>query len=163
MSNPRLCRRCGNEIHDRRRSKALYCTDRCYKATERERQRSIQPHRNIGLASGTVGACSELEACVDLMKKGYEVFRAVSPSSSCDLMVLRGNRAFRIEVRTGYYLPSGKLVRGGQPVRADILATVTQLGVGYEPELPLDGSRSIDAMESMVAIKREIDAAKVEA
>jgi hypothetical protein len=58
-----------------------------------------------GLSSGTVGALQELRVSVDLMIRGYEVFRALSPSCSCDLMVLNGNKMLRIEVRTAYENP----------------------------------------------------------
>ena len=40
-------------------------------------------------------------AAVDLMKRGYEVFRALSPACSCDLIALGPFGALRIEVRTG--------------------------------------------------------------
>jgi hypothetical protein len=35
------------------------------------------------------------------MRRGYHVFRALSPACSCDLIALAGDRALRIEVRTG--------------------------------------------------------------
>jgi hypothetical protein len=39
---------------------------------------------------------------VDLMRRGYEVFRALSPACSCDLIALgTGLIPLRIEVRTG--------------------------------------------------------------
>ena len=54
------------------------------------------------LPSGTVGAMSELVASVDLLSRGYEVFRAVSSACSCDLIALGDDRKpLRIEVRTG--------------------------------------------------------------
>jgi hypothetical protein len=55
-----------------------------------------------GLPSGTTGAISELLVSSDLLRRGYAVFRALSPSCSCDLAILKGGRLFRVEVRTAY-------------------------------------------------------------
>ena len=65
--------------------------------------------RPFKMATGTTGAIGELRVCVDLLKRGYNVFRAVSPSCPCDLMVCSGEQMWRVEVRTGNRLPSGKL------------------------------------------------------
>lgn len=50
---------------------------------------------------GNTGAAAELQVAADLLRKGRQVFRAVSPHASCDLLVLDEDGAFtRIEVRT---------------------------------------------------------------
>ena len=54
------------------------------------------------LSTGTVGALSELMVSSDLLKKGYAVFRALSPSCFCDLIAIKNKRIIRIEVRTAY-------------------------------------------------------------
>lgn len=64
--------------------------------------------RRYGLTTGQVGALSELIVCADLIRKGYEVFRAVSQHCSCDLTILKDGKLQRVEVRTGYRLRSGK-------------------------------------------------------
>jgi hypothetical protein len=51
-------------------------------------------------ATSFVGARSELIAAVDLMSQGYEVFRALDPCASCDLITIKGNEIKRIQVRT---------------------------------------------------------------
>jgi len=61
---------------------------------------------NIDLPSGTVGALHELLVCADLMMKGYNVFRAMSPSCSCDIMATKADVIYRIEVTTGIKYPS---------------------------------------------------------
>lgn len=90
------------------------------------------------LTSGTQGAVSELVACVDLARLGYEVFRAISPHSSCDLIVLKGERTIRVEVRTGYKTLSGEL-KWPQPDRddgrQDVYAVVFENTVTYVPGL----------------------------
>jgi hypothetical protein len=55
-----------------------------------------------GLATGTVGALSELVVSADLLGKGYAVFRALSPSCPSDLVVLFGKELVTVEVRTAY-------------------------------------------------------------
>lgn len=56
------------------------------------------------------GATSELLAAADLLRQGYEVFRALSPSASCDLIAMKAGTTYRVQVRTGQrYAPTGKL------------------------------------------------------
>jgi len=55
------------------------------------------------ITTGTVGAISELIVATELMKNGYEIYRAISPSSSCDLLGLKGGKLYSFEVRTGYH------------------------------------------------------------
>lgn len=59
-----------------------------------------------GVDTSTTGAIAELMACVDLMKKGYEVFRAMSPSSHCDILGIKDGVVHLYEVRTGTYIES---------------------------------------------------------
>jgi len=75
------------------------------------------------LPIGTVGAISEILVSADLLKKGYEVFRAISPSCSCDLAMLKDNKLLRVEVRTGRNSATGKLYYSSN-MRADIMAVV---------------------------------------
>lgn len=125
------CRICGNPISDvRRRRRAIYCSYEC----SRERQRRDYRKRNpivTGLPSGVIGALSELRIAADLLQKGYEVFRSVSPACSCDLAVLKDGMLKRIEVRTAHYQGNGKL--GITTARLhnskfEVLALITQDG-----------------------------------
>lgn len=68
-----------------------------------------------GLSIGTTGAIGELRVSVDLLIKGYEVFRAVSHSCSCDLIAIKQSRALRIEVRTTSYRKDGTPHFPGNP------------------------------------------------
>lgn len=61
-----------------------------------------------GLPTGTVGAINELRVSVDLMARGYAVFRALSPSCPCDLAILKDDNLIRVEVKTGYRLCNGR-------------------------------------------------------
>ena len=46
------------------------------------------------------GTSSELIVATDLLGRGFEVFRSLSPDGSCDLIALKDGRALRIEVKT---------------------------------------------------------------
>ncbi len=61
--------------------------------------RPVLPHN-------TMGTISELIVASDLMLRGYEVFRALSPASSCDLLAMGSDGILRIEVRTGCFNPA---------------------------------------------------------
>jgi hypothetical protein len=69
-----------------------------------------------------------------LLGLGYEVFRSLSPSATCDLAILKEGHLLRVEVRTGYIRPNGA-VTTRRDHRADILAIVTDSGVLLEGEL----------------------------
>lgn len=100
---PRDCRQCGEPIEEARlRRRAVYCSLSCQvawhgKGTERDFAAT-----RMNLATGTVGALAEMAVAVDLLERGYEVFRSVSPAATCDLVVLLGTRSLRVEVRTAY-------------------------------------------------------------
>lgn len=70
--------------------------------------------RTHGLANPvSAGACGELLICADLIPRGLDVFRSVSPSAKCDLVAIHRAAPFksiRIEVRNGYRNPNGNLV-----------------------------------------------------
>jgi Holliday junction resolvase-like predicted endonuclease len=87
-----------------------------------------------------MGAVSELIACADLLRHGYEVFRSVSPTASCDLMALKNGQAKRVEVKTAYRTKNGEVTCGDRKKldksRFDVLALVVDGVPVYEP--PLD-------------------------
>ena len=56
----------------------------------------------MGIPTGTVGAMAELIVSIDLMKKGFSVFRAMSPACNFDLVALKDEILYSFEVRTGY-------------------------------------------------------------
>ena len=62
-----------------------------------------------GQTAGTTGAISELKVCVDLMAKGYHIFRSESPCCPCDLVALKNGITLTVEVRTIARNPSGTI------------------------------------------------------
>jgi len=136
----KMCAYCGSEIPWHRNFPATkFCSQKCYDRAEREKQHKLNPPRDIKLSSGTMGAVSELRVAADLLLRGYEVFRSVSPSASCDLAVLRNGRLLRIEVRTSVYRRDGNVQLRHDNIRADIVANVVPDQVVYEPSLIDEG------------------------
>jgi hypothetical protein len=87
------------------------------------------------IPSGTVGAITELKVSVDLMSKGFHVFRALSPNAPCDLFAMKGGSQFEIEVRTAYRNPrTGKVYVNKENIRARYIAMVAGDDVIYEPD-----------------------------
>jgi len=77
------------------------------------------------LSTNCVGAISELTVCVDLMRKGYSVFRAVAPHCLFDIVAYKENKILKVEVKTGYLSINGKVSNPQHPHQDhDILAVV---------------------------------------
>jgi hypothetical protein len=112
-----------------------YCSKRCRSAHTNELSGMVSS-RYPGMSTGTVGAISELRVAVDLLTRGYEVFRAVSQSCSCDLIAQKNGVLIRIESRTGYLLKSGKVTYSKQHFHSDHFAVILPEVIIYEPSLP---------------------------
>lgn len=94
----RLCVTCQQPFLTNRQRK--YCSDAC----AYERTTDL-----VGrLSTGVVGAIGELVVSADLMRRGYAVFRAVSPSCYSDLIAKKDGRVLEIEVRTMHRGRNGK-------------------------------------------------------
>lgn len=131
-----MCVICGKPIDPKRKRYPWVktCSKTCGRITTKKSSVSYGP--NVG--TGAVGAIHELVVSADLMKRGFNVFRALSPSCPCDLAILRDGKLIRVEVTTGYVglPPANKL---SYPKRKegcyDLLAVVSQNGIHYFPEL----------------------------
>lgn len=123
---PTTCVRCGGPISKvRQRSNARFCTNEC-----RDGSYAKYTH-DAPLTHPTIGAISELIVSAHLLLKGYEVFRAMSPACSCDLIINKAGAMKRIEVRSGYITMGGKVncpFNHRDIGRSDILAIVVNDG-----------------------------------
>ncbi len=125
------CAFCGIEVKTRLR-RQKYCSRKCVLGAQRA---GVGEKHYPGLPTGSIGSIGELLVAADLLKRGYEVFRSVSPSTSCDLAILKSGKLIRVEVRTGYRLKNGKILTE-RTHRADILAiNCGKDGIIYDPEL----------------------------
>lgn len=139
----RNCVECKKPFEQSRKDQML-CSRLCGKAREKRRYRENNPvstavKEGLKFNTGTTGAMHELLACVDLMRKGFEVFRAVSPASKFDLAAFYEGKLFRVEVTTGSHTGAGGLVHPQKDYsRFDILIVVMQDGsLIYKSDLPL--------------------------
>lgn len=96
------------------------------------------------VSPGTSGAICELLVAADLLRRGYHVFRAVSPSCPCDLLAMRDNLSARVEVRKVTRAKHGGIDSGIESSversRFDVLARVELDGtIHYNGLEKLDG------------------------
>jgi endogenous inhibitor of DNA gyrase (YacG/DUF329 family) len=80
-----------------------FCSNECRNKRESIAQGRYTTDKTVSPAS--TGAMSELIVSADLLRKGYAVFRAVSPSCYCDIIAIKKDVIWHIEVRTGYKNP----------------------------------------------------------
>jgi len=108
----------------------LYCSAKCRKNFSQIK--SDYPSIN----GATVGAIQEYKVTIDLLSKGYEVFRSTSPNCSCDLLIILKGTCRRIEVTTAYKHRNGKLLYNKKlSNKFDILALALPKGeIKYIPE-----------------------------
>lgn len=123
--NNKKCPTCGKEFKARR-SNQIYCNSKCTPGNQLERKiKSNLDH----ISPGTVGAIAELLVSIDLMKRGYTVYRALSPASYSDILAVKGSIILHVEVRTAtYYLKedgSRNLVYGKAKLGNKFLVIVT--------------------------------------
>ena len=133
----RYCVYCGKELPN---EKWKYCSPECKAAYVKEEYRKANPAILRGGTSATTGAISELRVAIDLLVKGYNVFRSLSPSCPCDLAILKDGQLLKVEVRTSFISTSGKIYRTinkrDESKNIDIYAWVLPTKIVYEPELP---------------------------
>lgn len=130
------CQNCGGDISEERlKRKAVFCKTACRKAKELKDYKTRNTHHD-GLSPIVIGEMSSLQIAADLLKKGYSVFKALSPCS-CPLIIMKENILLRVKTRTGILNKEGK-VFFSQPENKndyDILAVITNGNITYEPEI----------------------------
>lgn len=107
-----------------------HCTKRC--------RREHRPVPKKKADTGTIGAVGELLVSIRLMREGYAIFRALSPSSPCDLIAAHGATTLRVEVTKATRCSTGKVFYAKHdPARYDLLALWFEDGtVEFRPPLP---------------------------
>ena len=103
--------KCGEEF-TRFNWQQKYCSKECQSRFYRDENGLVPTYP--GISTSTVGTISELIVAVDLLKRGYDVFRALSPTCSCDLAFITNGRLVRVEVRTSRKL-NGRFIVKGRP------------------------------------------------
>ena len=127
----RICWFCKKEIGKYKQSTSKYCSVNCMRKGNGDRNEYWDASRKADK-----GAMSELLAAADLLKKGFEVYRNVSPCGSVDLIIRKGQTLLSVEVRTARRdTKSNKVYCPRKNIRSDILALVFKDIISYEPEL----------------------------
>ena len=58
-------------------------------------------------SNARLGAASELLVAADMLRLGYEVYRAFSPQAQCDLLAVKTGRVLRVEVKSVSFSRNG--------------------------------------------------------
>jgi len=128
----KLCLWCKEEILEETKhyKRKKFCKESCGAKYYRKNKYN---HTIYNIAKGTVGTIQELYVTIDLLKKGYEVFKSISPCCSCDLAILKSGKLLKVEVTTGYGV--GKIIMHPpkNKDKYDILAVVVNGEIKYEP------------------------------
>lgn len=84
------------------------------------------------------GAINEHRVMLDLMERGYEVYRAINGGAPLDLVAIRGDEIVRVEVTVGVrYEPTGWICVPNSKkdrTRFDVLAIVVNGQINYDPQ-----------------------------
>ena len=127
---PFKCATCG-KTHDWSSHWRKYCSYECRHAAKKKLNSAS---RDFKLPSSTVGTINELLVAADLLQRGFQVFRALSPSCDCDLAVLIGKRLVRLEVTTGVQCQNGNAsFARHDPGRYDAIAIMVSNAIRYTP------------------------------
>ena len=137
----RNCRHCGKELVVGEWKSIMYCSNVCRKEyLIKKYQPSKDYELEHPLSSSTKGAINEYVVAIDLLRRGYAVFRACSPACKCDLVAWKNDRFLRVEVKTGSfrehsnwanYFGHGK----AKKINYDLLAIVVDHSrISYRPE-----------------------------
>ena len=126
----KICIICNNKFMTCRKCQ-LVCGIEC------RRKYYKQKNKTFDLSTGKIGAIGELLVSVDLMKKGFEVYRALSSASSSDLIIKKDNKISTIEVRAGRILSNNEVSYPTNDIRSDVIAVIIlqQNIIKYFPDL----------------------------
>lgn len=132
----RVCIGCQKPMPGRRRK---YCNAACRRKYAYNKWRITNPKGHGCRNTADAGALAELLVCADLLNSGYQVFRAVSPAASCDLIVvISSTKILRIQVKTAFRNRRGNIVCLKEPPeRCDVTAAVmlSEKSVTYFPSI----------------------------
>ena len=128
MSN---CSHCKQDFM-KKRINQICCSIKCVTARNNKRNKLKCQFIAFNGSTSTKGAIQELRVAADLLRRGYHVFRSVSPSAHCDLVILGKDKTLkRVEVRSAVKNLAGKFFfskRGNY----DVIAGVFKNKIYYE-------------------------------
>ena len=92
------------------------------------------------------GAAAELMVAADLIDRGFDVFRNLSPNGPIDLVVLAGGKLYRVQVKRGGGCHSPQ----NGPNGFDVFAHVGPEGIEYCGDLPINTQKRRQRCEGRV-------------
>lgn len=122
----RICPQCDGPLRNVQDNKR-FCSRRCAALHKGIKGKPRQKAHN-----SRTGAFSELVVSIDLLRRGYHVFRALNPDACCDLVAVKDEQVLRIEVRTAVLNKNG-VVQTNRKGSYDVFAAVVDRDVFYEP------------------------------
>jgi hypothetical protein len=145
------CQHCQAEFEPKRTAAwQKYCSKACSKGATSKRWKDLNPEKALGTSPGSIGAAHEMLVCVDLLRRGYHVYRSVSPSAIFDLVVFRGDEMLSVEVTTGRYSPQGGIAHSPKDSsKFDVLAVVMRDGkIIYQPDISAEEQNLAEGRDS---------------
>lgn len=109
MSNPNKCKFCGKEITDKgiNKQRSAYCSYDCSRKQIVARGKANNLSRKLELNTGETGQINEMLVAIKLIKEGYKVYLPFDTTCKHDILALKNNIYYKIQVKTGNILPSG--------------------------------------------------------
>lgn len=125
-----LCPECNQDFM--RKNNQSGCSKECRRAINIKKNKVRTQFNTFKGSCGTKGAIQELKVSADLLRKGYQVFRSVSPSCYCDLVIISKEGIIkRVEVRSATKTKNGKFCFSREG-KYDIIASVFKNEIQYE-------------------------------
>lgn len=133
------CKYCGGPLPATARSNQVYCSTTCAREYVKREWRERNPKSPLGaLAAGTIAEAHVMRVCIDLLEKGWQVYRAAFPAMDFDIFAMRPEWevALRVKVTTGMRTNRGGVSHPKRDrTKFDVLAIVIGNDIIYEPEL----------------------------
>jgi len=131
------CAHCGKPMARRNKK---FCDAACSRAWHSKKWHENNPKTAASqLAVGTIGSMNLMRVQLDLVQRGYLVYRATFESQPFELVTMVAGLSMgfgkRVKVTTGHRAPNGALThRKFDDPTIDVLAVVTPEAIYYEPE-----------------------------
>jgi hypothetical protein len=133
------CSYCDLPLPANAKSNRKFCNKVCARNYVQRQWRERNPKSAAGeLAKGTVAEANEMRVAIDLLHRGFEVYRAAFQGMPCDMLIKtpHPHSMYRVEVTTGNYSPNGALAHPVRdPTKYDVLAVVVGERIIYKPQL----------------------------
>ncbi len=114
----------------------MFCGRLCSKEHYRLAASMRTQSKELGVSKSVVGALSEYRVVVDLLARGYEVYRAVHFHAPVDIIAAKPGGAYvRIEVKTAHTRGEKVYHPPAKDGRSDVVAAVTMDQIIYIPPL----------------------------